>query len=145
MREFLEVASYLHEGLAFLDNWKLSANSDEICHSPLLGEQLLVSYASETTGMNFRVYYSSAHDNKPARFFASVNSNKGRSLFLEEFLENNGQEKFLTFFRNTEPKKTLRDFSLSFTKIMHVILENQLADVMLGRSEIPPFDWQPYK
>lgn len=145
MEDFKAVSKYVHEGLTFLELWQFEKKPDAVCQSALLGDRLLVSYSSDKTEITVNIYFSSATADKPEEFSAFINSSNGGSIYLDEYLREHQQPSLLGFFRNTEPGKPLREFSLTFTGVLRGILKNECNDFLLGRTELPPFDWGPYK
>lgn len=146
MTEFENVSTCLRSNLSFLDQWQLVARPDEITHSALLGARLLLTYSSKATKRSIRIYYSAPHAGRPARFATFIDSGSGQSFFLDDYLLEQGSEKMLGFFHNQSPEKSTQDFSITFARILRIILENSFSDLLHGKSwEIAPFDWSPYK
>jgi hypothetical protein len=146
MTEFESVSASLHTNLSFLNQWKLEPCDDDISHSTLLGERLLITYSSKMSGRSVRVYYSSASAGKPAKFSTFIDSGDGQSFFLDDYLLEHGQKKILRLFRNESPEKPTAEFSRDFARILQVVLENSFSNLLLGKSwEVAPFDWSPYK
>lgn len=146
MTEFESVSALLRSDLSFLDQWKLEACPDEITHSAMFGDRLLVTYSANKSKRSIRIYYSPSHAEKPERFATFIDSGSGQSFFLDDYLLEHGQQKMLGFFHNQSPRKTIQEFSRDFARILRIILENSFSDLLHGKSwEIAPFDWSPYK
>lgn len=146
MNEFKKVAACLHSHLSFMDQWQLKTCSDEISHSALLGDRLLVTYSSKATKRSIRIYFAFANAERPDRFSTFIDSGDGRSFFLDDYLLDHGQSKLLGLFHNQLPEKPVQEFCRDFAKILQIILENSFSNLLHGDSwEIAPFDWSPYK
>ncbi len=146
MTKFEDVSRSLRASLAFLTCWAYTPLPDEIRHSTLLGEQLLIRYASDASGRDVRIHFSPATASHADRFSVFVGSIDGQSLFVNDYLTQCGQQDLSQSFINSAPEKTTTAFCRDVASILRLEFETRLADLIQGRPwNSPTFDWQPYK
>jgi hypothetical protein len=146
MTEFEDISRSLHPCLAFLTRWGYRPLPDEVCHSTLLGDQLLIRYVSNSFGRDVRIHFSSATATHASRFSVFVGSRDGQNLFVNDYLARRGRQNVSQSFINSVPEKTIAMFCGDVASILRLEFETKLADFVQGKAwNSPVFDWEHYK
>lgn len=146
MTTFEEVSRLLHPRLAFLNRWGYMQLPDEVGHSAMLGNQLIVRYVSSVADRDLRIYFSPATATNADRLFVVVGSGAGHAFVVNDHLAQCGYHGVMQPLTNANPERTITAFCRDAASSLRRAFEGELADLMQGRTwSSPPFDWTPYR
>lgn len=146
MTTFEEVSRSLHPCLAFLTGWGYTQLPDEISHSALLGDELVIRYASTLSGREVCICFSPGMAPQAAHFSVFVSSRDGEQLFVNNYLSQRDGVDVSRSLIHAAPEQSIAAFCREAAASLQSEFETGLADLVQGRSwNFPPFDWAPYK
>lgn len=146
MTRFEKASRSLHSRLAFLNRWGYLQLPDEVGHSAMLGDQLMIRYVSSVADRDLRIYFSPATATHADRLFVVVGSDAGHAFVVNDHLARCGDHDAMQPLTNASPERTITTFCRDAASSLRRAFEGELAKLMQGRTwSSPPFDWTLYK